>query len=334
MRRLMTSDYADTSLSRAFGLAVPIIQGPMGGISGPALVAAVAEAGALGILPIWYHRIDDIKSKIAATQAATSRPFAVNVRADLVQHEHIACALDAGVSIFHLFWGDPAASMRPIRGHGARVIATVSDGDTAKAALDAGAEALIAQGVEAGGHVFGSMPLSVLLDLVLDLAGSTPVVAAGGIADGDDAIKALDHGAAGALLGTRFVATQESEAHSIYKQALLDAGKQDTVRTTVFDIGWPHAPHRVLRNSTFRAWEAAGEPAPGERPGEREIVARVGERTEYPRYHAASANKDMDGDIEAMALYSGMGVGKVADIRSVRQVIDEIEFRLQGRAPV
>ncbi|MEO8813435.1 MAG: nitronate monooxygenase [Caulobacteraceae bacterium] len=330
----MASDDTDTVFSRAFGLAAPIVQGPMGGISGPKLVAAVAEAGALGVLPIWCHRIDDVKSNIAATQAATKRPFAVNVRADLVQQEHIACALGFGVSIFHLFWGDPSASIRRIRGHGARIIATVSDGDTAKAALDAGAEALIAQGVEAGGHVFGSMPLVDLLELVLDLAGSIPVVAGGGIADGDDVIEALDRGAAGALLGTRFAATHESEAHGIYKQALTAADGQDTVRTTLFDIGWPEAPHRVLRNSTFRAWQAAGRPASGDRPGAREIVARIGEAMEYPRYHAASANMAMEGDIEAMALYSGMGVGKVTEIRSARQIIDEIKLSIRSRAPL
>src|SRR5665647_1521189 len=123
---------------------------------------------------------------IKATQALTSRPFAVNIRADLVMHDMIAAAIDQGVGIVHLFWGDPASSMGAVRRGGARMIATVSDAETTRRALDAGAAGLIAQGVEAGGHVLGSTPLRDLLPLVVGLAGDVPIAAAGGLSDAED----------------------------------------------------------------------------------------------------------------------------------------------------
>ena len=311
-----------------FALDLPIVQGPMGGISGPRLVAAVAEAGALGILPIWHLDLQRARTAIAETFASTQRTFAVNLRADLRQLDHIACAFDAGVTDFHLFWGDPAALMSAIRRGRGRMIATVSDADTTKAALDSGALALIAQGGEAGGHVFGSAPLNALLEEVLGLAGDTPVIAAGGLTDSSDVVDVLDQGAAGALLGTRFVATPESDAHEVYHRALIAAQAADTVRTCCFDISWPNAPHRVLRNSTYRIWENAGMPAAGARPGEHESVATIAGRAEFPRYHAHPPTKAMTGDVEAMTLYAGTGVTKITSIRSAAEIVHDIGLAL------
>lgn len=314
-----------------FGLDLPLVQGPMAGISGPKLVSAVAEAGALGILPIWHLELENARSAIAGTCEATPRPFAVNIRADLYQLDHIACALDAGVTTIHLFWGDPAASMSVIRRGNARMIATVSDADSTKAALDSGAVALIAQGVEAGGHVFGSTPLETLLNEVIALAGDTPVIAAGGLADNTDVLEVLDQGAAGALLGTRFVATPESEAHEVYHRALIDARAEDTVRTCCFDISWPDAPHRALRNSTYRMWEAAGKPASGARPGEHEIVATIPGFGELPRYHPHPPTSAMTGNVEALTLYAGTGVAKIKSILPAAEIVREIGLALAKR---
>lgn len=314
-----------------FALHLPLVQGPMGGISGPRLVAAVAEAGALGILPIWHLDLQRARAAIDETFNSTRRTFAVNIRADLHQQDHIACALDAGVTAFHLFWGSPAASMVAIRRGRGRMIATVSDADTTKAALDSGALALIAQGGEAGGHVFGSAPLDTLLEEVLGLAGDTPVIAAGGLTDSSDVVEVLDQGAAGALLGTRFVATPESDAHEVYHRALIAAKADDTVRTCCFDISWPNAPHRVLRNSTYRIWEEAGMPSAGARPGEHESVATIAGRVEFPRYHAHPPTKAMTGDVEAMTLYAGTGVAKITSIRPAAEIIHEIGLALAQR---
>ena len=326
----MIRNPADTAFTRAFGMTVPIVQAPMGMASGARLVGAAAEAGALGVLPIWFAPIEVGVEMITATQALTNRPFAVNIRADLVMDDMIAAATDLGVGIVHLFWGDPAASMGAIRRGGARMIATVSDAETTHRALDAGAQGLIAQGVEAGGHVLGSTPLKDLLPLVVDLAGDVPVAAAGGLCDAEDIALVFALGASAAMLGTRFVAAEESEAHPSYRQALIAARAEDTVRTLCFDGGWPDAPHRVLRNSTFRAWEQAGSPAPGARPGEGDVVMRDRFGTDYVRYHCFPPHMSMDGDLEASTLYAGMGVGKITDVRPIGALIDEIMEGLSG----
>jgi NAD(P)H-dependent flavin oxidoreductase YrpB (nitropropane dioxygenase family) len=314
----------ETAFTRLFGLRQPIVQAPMGGVAGPSLVAAAANAGALGILPIWFLPPEQAPSLIAATRALTGEPFAVNVRADLVQLEHVSAALEAGVSTVHLFWGDPAASMAPIRAAGARMIATVWDADSAARAVDAGACALIAQGVEAGGHVRGTTPLAALLPIVREIAGDIPVAAAGGLVDGDDVARVLAHGADAAVLGTRLAASLESDAHDVYKRALIAAQGDATVLSTCFDGQWPDAPHRTLRNSTFTRWEAAGRPEPGARPGEGDVVLREQGLGEFHRYSVVPPTRESTGDCEAAALYAGMGVDRITDAPPVAEVIAAI----------
>jgi NAD(P)H-dependent flavin oxidoreductase YrpB (nitropropane dioxygenase family) len=295
----------------------------MGVVAGARMVSAAAEAGALGILPIWLLRPAEAVALIKATRALTERRFAVNIRADLNQHDLIAAAADEGIALFHLFWGDPGSSASIVRSRAGRLLVTVSDADTTKAALDAGAAGLIAQGVEAGGHVFGTMPLAELVPLVVDLAGEVPVAAAGGLVERSDVERALALGASAAVIGTRLVATEESEAHPRYKQALVQAHPGDAVLTGCFDIGWPDAPHRVLRNDTLSTWERSGRPPSGSRPGEGEITMHNGEAS-FPRYHCMPPHVGMIGDVDAAALYAGCGVGRIPRISSVAEVINEL----------
>lgn len=311
----------DTAFTRAVGCALPIVQAPMGGAAGPRLVAAAAGAGALGMLPIWTMAPEAAGQLIDATRTRTSAPIAVNLRADLAMHDHIAAAVDHGVGLIHLFWGDPAASAATARRLGARTIATVSDADTTKAALDAGAVALLAQGVEAGGHVYGSTPLAELVPTAVELAGDIPVVAIGGLATPDDAVRAFQLGAAAVGFGTRFLACADSDAHDDYKARVVRAAAGDTVRTLCFDGFWPNAPHRVLRNSTFNAWEAAGEPGRGSRPGEGDITMQTAAGAPIPRYHAALPLIGMTGDLEAGALYAGEGVGRIGAVTTAAAFI-------------
>lgn len=315
--------FSGNTFTRDFQLEVPIVQGPMGGVAGPELVAAVANSGGLGMLPIWTQTPDLAASDIAETRALTDRPFGVNLRADLVQLELIELAIEAGVRIIHLFWGDPAASMAPILSAGAKMMATIGDADAARSALDAGAQALVTQGVEAGGHVLSDLPLASLLADVVPLAGDVPVIAAGGLGDAQSVSQVMASGASGALLGTRFVATEESRAHDEYKQALLSATSDSTVRSECFDIGWPQAPHRNLRNSTYAAWEAAGRPEPGSRPGEGDVILRSAE-TEIPRYSAVPPQQNMQGDIDAAVLYAGTGVDTVVDCPPASEVVSKL----------
>ncbi|ODT64515.1 MAG: hypothetical protein ABS77_00090 [Phenylobacterium sp. SCN 69-14] len=309
---------------RGFELQTPVMQAPMGGIAGARLVAAAANAGALGNLPIWFLSAEAARKAIRDVRARTSRPFAVNLRADLDQSDLIKAAAEEGVRLFHLFWGDARSSSPAVRKADGRLIATVADRDQALAALDAGAEALIAQGVEAGGHVYGTTPIRQLVREVAEAAGRTPVLAAGGVVSRGDVAEMFGLGAAGVVLGTCLVVTEESEAHPDYRRAILDARAGDTVLSECFDGFWPNAPHRTLINSTYRMWRDAGFPSRGARPGEQDIVMRGPEGLAIPRYHASTAGAEMTGDVEAAALYAGTGVGRIGSARSVAAVLDDL----------
>ncbi|MDG1906637.1 MAG: nitronate monooxygenase [Arenicella sp.] len=144
-----------TELSKLFGVDVPLVQGPMGEISGPKLVAAVANAGGLGVLPLWAESGERARAMIETTQSETPRSFAVNLRSDLIQVDHVALAADLGVSTFHLFWGDPSKTAVAVRERKCEFFSTIGDVESAKRHIDAGACCLVAQGTEAGGARFG-----------------------------------------------------------------------------------------------------------------------------------------------------------------------------------
>lgn len=310
-----------TIFTTAFNIEVPIVSAPMASIAGPRVVAAMAQAGGLGNLPIWTLRPDAARELIRDTRSRTAQPFAVNLRADLVQTELIALAAAEGVRLFNLFWGPVAPSMPAIRAAGGKLIASIGSADDAREALDAGAVALIAQGVEAGGHVFGSTPLAELVPAAVALAGPVPVIAAGGIVQASDLAAAFAMGAAGVMLGSALIVTREANAHPEYRRALLAAKAGDTVLTECFDGYWPAAPHRVLGNSTWRRWHAAGSPPAGARPGESDVILHLPGGIEVQRYSAATAIAGAKGDIEAAALYAGCGVGRIQDIASIGDLV-------------
>jgi NAD(P)H-dependent flavin oxidoreductase YrpB (nitropropane dioxygenase family) len=136
---------------------------------------------------------------------------------------------------------------------------------------------------------------------------------------------ALTLGAVGVWIGTRFVASAESGAHPVYKRALVAASENDTVHTTLFDVGWPNAPHRVLRNATVSDWEAAGCPESPRRPGEGEVVAnRAADAEEIVRYASASPTSDVKGNTDAMAQYAGQGVGLITSVLSAAEIVERV----------
>jgi nitronate monooxygenase len=159
-----------------------------------------------------------------------------------------------------------------------------------------------------------------LIPAVVDAVGATPVIAAGGIADGRGLAAALALGASGAWIGTRFLASQEVAIHPHYRERLFRATEDDTIYLEeLFDIGWPKAPHRVLRNSTVAEWEAAGRPATGKRPGEGEVVATSKSSGPIVRYRSYTPAADADGDIDALSLWAGQSVGLVTKFSRQRR---------------
>lgn len=276
-----------TALCEKLGITIPIVLAPVGGAHSPRLTAAVSNAGGLGTLPLWAVPLDALRQHVRETQALTSRPFAVNLNLNFPQEDRLAACLEEGVKVISFFWQDPSALVRRAKDAGAIVMHSVGDSEAARKAVDCGVDIIVAQGWESGGHVRGTVATMALVPAVVDAVGATPVVAAGGIADGRGLAAALALGAAGAWIGTRFLASPEAAAHPEYQRRLLAASENDTAwLENLFDVGWPHAPHRVLRNSTVTNWEAAGRPAKGMRPGEGEVIATSTTRGDVVRYRS------------------------------------------------
>ena len=313
------------SLCKKLGIDIPIIQAPMGGVAGPQLAAAVSNAGALGTLPLWRADNETLRKIVRETRALTSKPFAVNLNMEFPQEQRLDVCLEEGVPVISFFWRDPASLVSRAKAGGAIVMYTVGNARDARRAVDSGVDIVVAQGWEAGGHVRGTVAAMPLIPAVVDAVGDVPVVAAGGIADGRGMAAALALGASGIWIGTRFLASREIAIHPEYQQRILAAGEDDTVYSeNLYDIGWPNAPHRTLRNSTVTQWEGAGRPASGKRPGENEILATSKSRGHIVRYQSASPGPDVVGNIEALSLWAGQTAALVHRVQSAAEIVHEI----------
>lgn len=312
----------ETSLTRLLDLDVPIVQAPIGGLANPHLAAAVSNAGGLGMLALTWGEPEEVRAVIRATRALTDRTFGVNlVLTDQLQTERVQICLEEGVRLISFFWGDPTPHLAAIHQAGAVATITVGSANEARRMVDDGVDIIVAQGWEAGGHVWGEVATMPLVPAVVDAVSPTPVIAAGGIGDGRGVAAVLALGAAGAWLGTRFVMSEESLAHPQYRELIAAARETDTLHSQLFDIGWRDAPHRTLRNSTIAGWLAAGRPASGERPGEGQIIAARADGSEIQRYASTSPRKDVSGDIEALSLWAGQSVGLVEDVLPAAEIV-------------
>jgi nitronate monooxygenase len=314
-----------TSLCERLGIDVPIIQAPMGGAVGPPLAAAVSNAGGLGMLVPWRADLDTVRQQIREIRGLTRRPFGVNLNLEFPQEERLAMCLGEGVPVISFFWRDPAALVARAKAGGAIVLHSVGSVAEALRAVQGGVDVIVAQGWEAGGHVRGTIATLPLIPAVIDAVAPTPVIAAGGIADGRGLAAILALGADAAWIGTRFLASAEAAIHPHYQRRVLEAGVADTVYLeNLFDRGWENAPHRVLRNSTVDRWEAAGRPAFGARPGEGEVVARSSAGTPVVRYQSYTPRAGTEGEIEELPMWAGQSVGLVSKLQPTAEIIREI----------
>jgi nitronate monooxygenase len=311
-----------TAFTELVGCRHPLQQAAMGGVAVPELAGAVAGAGAVGMLcEFAAEAAADRMTRaldLAAGGAVGMGFFGQWVGADLATFEAAAARL----RVVEVFWTDPDADLvqRARRAGPALVAWQVGSVDGALAAADAGCDFVIVQGVEAGGHVRGTIGRQELLAAVLSEI-SIPVVAAGGLATAGQVAAVIRAGATAARVGTRFVATAESGAHPAYVAALLSArSAQETVLTTTFGGGWPDAPHRVLRSAV-----AAAEAFDGDVVGH--LVAG-GRRRPIARFASSTPSTDVEGDVAAMALYAGEGVGDVHDVRPAAEVVADLVAQL------
>jgi nitronate monooxygenase len=316
-----------TPLCDLLGLDHPVVQAPMGGPAVPRLAAAVSNAGALGTLALSWS--DDPGAVVRELQGLTTRPFAGNFGLQLDQRERLDSALEVGLRIVSLFWGDPSLYVERVHDAGAILLHTVGSAEEAKRAVDAGVDVVVAQGWEAGGHVWGQIGTLALVPAVVDAVDPTPVIAAGGIGDGRGVAAVLALGAQGAWVGTRFLMAAEAPVHERYRERLIDADETDALWfPDLFDGGWPSAPHRALRNATIDDWEAAGRPAAGSRPGEGDRVATMPNGSGIPRYASSTPVEGMEGDIDAMSLWAGQSVALARGVQPAAEIVAELVSRL------
>ena len=292
---------------------LPVMQAPTASIATPDLASAVSNAGGLGSLGLTWHTAEAAAEAVGKTLRMTNAPFAANFALSF-EPLGLGAVIEAGVPAVSFSWGDPAPYVELLRSAGVPFGIQVGSLQGAVNALRHRPDFLICQGVEAGGHVQSTTSLGVLLASVAALGSDTPLIAAGGVADAAGVAAVLQAGACAAMLGTRFVATLESSAHDLYKQRLTAAAGADAALTICFSDGWPHSPHRVLRNDTLEMWEAAGCPPPGRRPGEGDVTAQLPDGETVLRYDDAAPRTGMTGDVQSMAMYSGAGCGLVREV--------------------
>jgi nitronate monooxygenase len=310
------------------GIAAPVVQAGMGGgISRHELAVAVSEAGGLGTIAV--GGAEAIERELAAARALTDRPVAVNLLLPFARRSWFEAAATADVVV--TFWG------RPRRRTGGTWIHQCGSVEEAQAAHGAGADAVIVQGVEAGGHVRGSSPSLELLERVrAALLPDFPLLLAGGIAERADVQQALDAGAAAAVAGTRFLLSEESRAHPEYKRRLLDA--EQTILTELFGLGWP-APHRVIPNpATERQLGRDGSVpalnralnhafALGVRYAPASIQARL-VRAQRPTSHLLTPLGPTDDApatlLDAAPLYAGETVSRITQLRPAAEIVNSL----------
>jgi NAD(P)H-dependent flavin oxidoreductase YrpB (nitropropane dioxygenase family) len=301
-----------TRFTELIGCDIPLQQAGMGGVATAELARAVTAAGALGMLGAAMVPAP----QLAQTLDGLPAPVGVNFLMPFVDPDAVEAAAGRA-RLVEFFYGDPDSKLVDIAHAGGALAGwQVGDADEAKAAQQAGCDLIVAQGVEAGGHVRGTIGLLPLLDAALAATPDVPVVAAGGIGTARAMAAALAAGADAVRVGTRFVAAEEADTHAEYAQALIDAGPEDTVLTTAFEVMWPDAPHRVLKSCVDAAQafdgNSVGELAMGEM------------MMPLPRFAVPCPARSTTGAIAAMALYAGQSVGAVTKVQPAADIVKEL----------
>ena len=317
-----------TPVCELLGIEQPIVQAPMSAVV--PLAAAVSNAGALGMLALtWSTPAGDVVRKAAAL---TDRPFGGNFILTSDHHTRVDQALEAGMRIFSFMWGDPSGYVEQVHAAGGVVLHTVGSAEEARRAVASGADVVVAQGWEAGGHVWGKVATLPLVPAVVDAVAPVPVIAAGGIGDARGVAAVLALGAQAAWLGTRFLLAEEMPVHDDYRHRLLAAAETDPQwYPDLYDVGWPDSPHRALHNSTAEAWEAAGRPPDAERPGKGDVIAHFASGEAIVRYEPAPPMVGTTGEIEALSMWAGQSVALARRVQPAAEIVTELTSHLGDR---
>ncbi|XP_010276523.1 PREDICTED: uncharacterized protein LOC104611242 [Nelumbo nucifera] len=303
-----------------------VMLAPMGAdISGPELVAAVANAGGIGLLASPVNDYEMTVKAIQETKKLTDKPFGAGVLLEFDNAKSIRAIIDEKLACLEVYWGDfPKEMVDEAHKHGIKVIHQVGSVKAAERAIAAGVDCIVAQGVEAGGHVVGSVALMALLPRIVDVVGDRgiPVVAAGSISEARGYVAALALGAKGICVGTRFIATKEAYANKYYKQQLLHYTEQETDLTDLYGrLTW-RANVRCLNTPFHQQWRNAPDDVQNDENQpiigysiiySKEVVLR--------RFAGQVANRTTCGELENMVMLAGQGVGLVNDIIPAGEVV-------------
>lgn len=304
-----------TSICDMLGIVHPIVLGGMGTATTAPLVAAVSNAGGFGTLGTSAFNAATLDTEIASIRERTDKPFGINHLLFQIQEEMFKVTLSAEPAVTAFAWGRKDQHLREYfqRAHdaGSKVMYMAGEVPEALRAAEAGADIMVAQGTEAGGHVawMASLPL---LPMMVKAVAPLPVLCAGGIADGRGLVAALALGAEGVLLGTRFMATTEAPIHQNFKRAIVESDGHDTVLTEIPDLAsqrvWPGAMSRAKRNKFIERWA-------GREWALRQNAQEVGKQVLAARGA---------GDIDNASLSFGQDAGLIDSIKSVSEVIQDI----------
>ena len=326
-----------TTFARRIGLERPVVQAGMGGgLSTADLAAAVSNAGGLGTVGILPDAAAFEAELRRARSLAPQRPLAANLLLPFARRAHVDACIATAVDVAVLFCGTAPQAVARLRAAGILVLQQVGTADQARRAIGDGVDGLVAQGIEAGGHLLGEAPTITTLRSVLAVAGERPVLAAGGIHSRPTAAAALGAGAAAVVAGTRFLLTDECNAHPAYKRRVLGATR--TLDTQLFSVGWSDR-HRVVPNAATERWCRRSERGPAAvvainralAPALQRLPARLAtaslsqQRLALPLYGPAAALAGMDDRlIEVTPLYAGTCAAEIHDVIPAAHAVAEL----------
>ena len=315
-----------TRITQRFGLRTPVINAGMAMVARPHLAAAVANAGGLGMLGVDVLPPEAVRGMIRATRALTSGPFGVDLLAPMMTDAHFKVAIEEDVNLVVTFWGAPSPDQ--VGRLKAADIAFWMQVGSVQEALEAralGAEAIIVQGAEAGGHNRAEASTFALLPAVGRAVAPLPVIAAGGVCDGATMAAALALGAEAVWCGTRFLASEEADAHAAYKARVIAAGVGDTLRTTLFGPEWRDASMRVIANAATREWAGREAEALDRCAGETVATLTTPEGSlRLPRFSVYLPTTAVDGDLDQLCLTAGESAGNVGRILPAGRIVEEM----------
>lgn len=322
-----------TRITEQYELKMPFVSAGMGFVAMPELTAAVSNTGGLGLLGASPAPPDVLENMIRATKTLTPYRFGVDlIIADIstkptTTDDHIEVCVNENVKLVVFHWDMPKKEwVKQLKESGAKIWIQIESVDKARQAIEIGADAIIAQGSEAGGHNRSSNGLFSIVPNIVDAIAPVPVIAAGGIADGRTVAAALALGADAVCVGTRLIASREAHAHEEYKRRIISSAAEDIARTAIFGLEWPDQPMRVIRNRVVAEWAGRDDRTPSS-PGKTDVIGKTiisGHEYIMHKFSAMLPTPETTGDFEEMCMPAGESAGLVKEIKPASEIVNEM----------